>query len=109
MFSQRCLLLFCVVILFTACGGQRPSPKTAQSVSRSFFTSYGHKYKATPFAQKNIDKVEINQIEPVSYRVALVDAFVGFKDGHVGRTLVKMENKFPYGWRILSWEMLDYQ
>ena len=109
MFSYRCLILSCVVIFAAACGGQRPSPKTAQAVSQSFFKTYGNKYKTTPFAQKNIEKIEINQIEPVSYRVALVDAFVGFKDGHIGRTLVKMENRFPYGWRVLSWEMLDYQ
>ena len=102
--------LFCVFILTTvSCGGRLPDAKTAQSVSTGYFQSYGKKYASTTFGQKNVEMVKINSIEEVSRNIALADTIIHFFNGHVGRALVKMEKKFPGGWRVVSWEMLQYR
>lgn len=94
---------------FVSCSASLPSAKTAQSVATSYFQSYGNKYKTSPFAGKNLAKVAINQIEPVSDKHVQVDALTNFKDGRTSRVLIKMENKLPGGWRVESWEFLDGQ
>ncbi len=101
------VLMFCFVAI--SCGGRVPSPKTAQSVSTSYFKSYGRKYPSTYFGHKNVDIVKINSVEEISHNIALVDAIVKLVDGHAGRALVKMQKKFPGGWRVVSWEMLQYR
>lgn len=100
------LTLACLIFIFTnACATDRPRAKTAQSVTRSYLKHYGRKHKAAPF-YRNVDRVNINAIEPVSHRVAHTDAIVHLKDGQVARVLLKMENKFPQGWKVQSWEVL---
>jgi hypothetical protein len=99
-------LLLCGVI---ACGGRTPSPKTARSAAIGYFKGYGNKYPATPFGSKNLENVTINHIEEISYKLALIESYINFRDGHMGRSLLRMERKFPGGWRLVSWEMLDYR
>lgn len=102
--------VFCLVILFVSCGGGRtPSPKTARSSAISYFKRYGGKYKTTPFASKNVSNVTINSVEETSRNYAFVDAIVEFVDGHAARVLVRMNKRFPSGWKVTSWEMLGYQ
>lgn len=95
-----------LLITTVACSSRRPQPKTAQAVAHSYFNKYGREYKNTPFANKNVDRVTINEIEEVSYRLINTDAIVHFKDGQSERVILKMENKFPGGWRVISWEVL---
>jgi hypothetical protein len=101
--------LFCLLVSTLACGGRTPSPKTAQSVAASYFKSYGKKYPSTYFGSKNVENVAINSVEEISYRKALVDTIVRLVDGHAARALVKMEQKFPKGWYVKSWELLQYR
>lgn len=103
--------LVCVLalFLFISCAARTPSAKTAQSVAKSYFKSYGHKYPDSEFGHKGCRDVTINQIEEISYRFALVDSMVDFTDGKQGRALLRMQNKFPGGWRVVSWEMLGYR
>ncbi|MBF0105756.1 MAG: hypothetical protein HQM16_10570 [Deltaproteobacteria bacterium] len=103
------LSVLVIVSLCTACAARLPNPKTARGVSMSFFKKYGRKYPTTPFGQKNLDNVTINNIEEISYKFALADTIVTFVDGHAGRALIRMENRFPGGWRVISWEMLGYK
>jgi hypothetical protein len=106
-------LFFGLILVFTlttvSCGGRVPDAKTAQSVSTRYFSAYGKKYPETTFGQKNVEMVKINTIEEISHNTALADTIVHFFNGHVGRALVKMEKKFPGGWRVVSWEMLQYR
>lgn len=106
-FSLVLSLLVC--FLLVACAGRTPTPKTAQSVAKSYFKAYAHKYPASEFGHKSLTDVTINQIEEISYRFALVDSMVDFTDGKQGRALLRMQNKFPRGWRVVSWEMLGYR
>ena len=100
------LILFSITL--SACGGARiPSPKTAQSVSRSYFKKYGAKFPASQFSRHNIETVTINGVQEISYHFALVDTIVTFADGHAARTLLKLEKKFPQGWKVQSWEILQ--
>ena len=108
-FIRLLVILLAVASFLSACGDRVPKPKTARSVSMSYFKKYGRQYKGTPFAHKNIDNVTINSIEEISFKFALVDTIITFVDGHAGRALVRMERKFPSGWRVISWEMLGYK
>jgi hypothetical protein len=105
---KRFRLSLCLSILglFVSCSGSLPSAKTAQSVATSYFKSYGNQYKTSPFAGKNLSRVAINQIEPISNKHVQVDALTNFKDGRTSRVLIKMENKLPGGWRVESWEFV---
>ena len=103
-------IFFLVTLTFTiSCSGRVPSPKTAQSVAKKYFHSYGKKYANTYFGAKNVSNVVINAVEEVSHKTAMVDSIVHLVDGHVARTLLKMERKFPKGWHVVSWEMLQYR
>lgn len=107
---KYCVLILVLGSFLVSCGGRRtPSPKTARSAAISYFKKYGRKYKSTPFANKNVDNVTINGIEEISYKLAFVDTIVTFVDGHAARTLVRMQKKFPNGWTVVSWEMLQYK
>lgn len=96
-----------ILLAFSACNSRVPSPKTAQSVAEGYYKRYGSKYKTSPFAHKNLERVTINQIEEISYRNVQVDAFANYKSGQTQRVLIKMENKLPGGWRVDSWEFLE--
>lgn len=106
--SRTCFLLI-FSLGFVACAGRVPTAKTAQRVATSYFNKYGHKYRETAFAKGHIDRVSINGIEEVSYKIVYVDTLLKMKSGDTTRTLVKMENHFPGGWRVLSWEVLETQ
>lgn len=104
------VLAMCLVFSLVACGGGRtPNPKTARSSAISYFKRYGGKYKSTPFGGKNVSNVTINSVEETSRNYAFVDAIVEFVDGHAARVLVRMNKRFPSGWKVTSWEMLGYQ
>lgn len=104
------LLSLILILVCVACSGARiPTAKTAQSVSHSYFKKYGGKYSTSDFSKHNFQNVTINHIEEISYKIALVDTIVTFVDGHAARTLLKMEKKFPKGWTVKSWEVLEYR
>lgn len=98
-----------ICFLFVACSSRMPSPKTARSAAMSYFKRYGRKYPHTQFGNKNVSNVNINAIEEISYKFALVDTIITFNDGHAARALARMESRFPGGWRVISWEMITYQ
>lgn len=102
-------IILAFMVTLSACGGRVPTPKTAQNASLRYFKGYGRQFVATPFGSKNLSSVSIHQIEEVSYKIALADVALGFVDGHSGRALVTLQNKFPGGWRVISWEMLEYR
>ena len=106
LFRNAFLFALCLT-LFAACSARTPSAKTAQRVTKSYFQRYGKKFKDTPFAKGNIDHISINGIEEVSYKNVYVDADVALKSAGSARTLLRMENHFPGGWRVLSWEVLN--
>lgn len=90
-----------------ACAGRTPGPKTAQSISRSFFKHYGNKYDESAFGHKNVDNVVLNAIEEINHNAVYTDAVVTLKGGAPVRVLLKMERHFPTGWRVASWETLS--
>lgn len=104
-FRATLLLILCSLSL-AACGGRVPSPKTAQSKTRSYFRHYGNKYEQSVFGRKNVGDVTINSIEEISRNAAYTDAIVSLRDGGAARVLLKMEKHFPRGWKIMSWELL---
>ena len=73
----------------------------------SYFKKYGAKFPASQFSRHNIETVTINGVQEISYHFALVDTIVTFADGHAARTLLKLEKKFPQGWKVQSWEILQ--
>lgn len=91
----------------TACGGRIPSARSAQSMSQSFFKSYGKKYKTSLFGQNKIRKVEINRVEELSRFLAGIDAVVNLDNGQSARVLLTAKKTPPIGWDIQSWEMLE--
>ena len=104
------IILLCLFICSTvACGGSRPSSKSAQKIARSHFKSYGKQFNNTPFANSNVDSITVNAIEPVSNKVVNTDTIIHFSDGRLARTLLRMEHRFPTGWRVTSWEVLGAQ
>ena len=103
------LIAIVVLFSFVACSSRVPSPRSARGASMSYFKKYGRKYDNTQFGNKNVDNVTINAIEEIQNKVALVDAVVTFMDGHAARVLVRMQNKFPQGWKVQSWEMAGYR
>lgn len=102
-------IFLALLFLFTACSGRMPSAKTTQSITTSYFKKYGRKYPSTYFGIKNVNRVTINSVEEVSYKHALADTLVHLVSGRTVRALVTMENKFPGGWRVTSWEIAGYQ
>jgi len=106
---QLFVILILIIGLMTSCAGRVPTAKQARSASLSYFKKYGRKYNETPFGHKNISNVTINGVEEVSYKFALADTIITFVDGHAGRALVKLENKFPGGWKVISWELIGYR
>lgn len=102
------LLALIFIAVFTNCSGDRPHPKTARAKAKSFLKSYGRKYETTAF-YKNVSDVEINAIEPVSHRIVNTDTIVHFGSGEVARGIFKMENKFPRGWKVISWEIVGLE
>lgn len=109
MFLKRFSIFLLVILCVSSCGARLPGPKTARSSALSYFKSYGSKYGTTPFGHKNVSNVTINTIEEISYQFAFVDAIVEFVDGHAARVLIRMNKRFPLGWKVNSWEMLGYQ
>lgn len=110
MISFKFLFVILPLLFFiVACSGREPTPRTARSASLSYFKKYGRKYEGTQFSNKNVSNVTINSIEEISFKFALVDTIIAFVDGHSARALVRMENKFPQGWTVVSWEMLGYR
>ena len=99
-------LLTCFLLpSFSVLAARLPSAKTAQTVTRKFLDKYGQKYPATVFGQHNLSQVQINSIQEISYHIVYVDTALTFKNGKYGRALVKLNNKFPKGWRVISWEL----
>lgn len=86
-----------------------PSAKKVQSITQKFFKSYGKKYPSTPYGIENVDQVQINKIYEVSYKIVFADVILNFKDGRIGRAIMKMQNKFPKGWHVISWEIVGIQ
>jgi RecB family exonuclease len=86
-----------------------PEPKQIQTLTQKFFNRYGKTYPETVFGQHNLNKVQINSVREISYHVAYADLVLLFKDGKMGRSLVKITKKFPKGWRVTSWEILQLQ
>lgn len=86
-----------------------PSPKQIQTVTQKFFNRYGRRYPDTVFGQRNLNTVQINSVREVSRNVAYADLVLQFKDGKFGRSLVKITKKFPKGWHVTSWEILQLQ
>jgi len=98
------IAVFISLFLVVSCGGRVPSAKTAQSVSRSYFKNYGKKYQSSDFGYGNVQNVTINGVEEISHKFALVDTSIDFLDGKRGRALLRLERKFPQGWKVVSWE-----
>lgn len=90
-----------------ACGGRVPTAKSAQSITRNYFSHYGSRYKKSIFGTNKVKRVEVNRIEDLSLHLAEIEAFVTLKDGTMTRVLLNVKNNPPFGWSVLSWEMLD--
>ncbi|HLD44104.1 MAG TPA: hypothetical protein VJC18_01610 [bacterium] len=106
--KQKWIMIVAVLLVLSfavSCAGRTPTAKSAQSIGTHYFQSYGKKFPFSDFGHKNIDRVMINGVEEVSFRMALVDAVVQHVDGHASHVLMKMEKKFPGGWCVISWEM----
>ncbi len=54
-----------------------------------------------------VKHVEVNRIEDLSLHLADIEAFVTLKDGTMTRVLLTVKNNPPFGWSVISWEMLD--
>lgn len=105
--TQLKLAIILIFMIFSvSCGGRVPSAKSAQHTAKSHFKSYGRKYDASLYRKDNFRAVQINQVQELSYKRALVDALVSFKSGEKARVLLTMENKFPKGWHVVSWEQV---
>lgn len=103
---KKTFIVFCAVLFLSACGGRVPTAKTAQSTAKTHFKKYGRQYANTSYNRDNFRSVQINQIQELSYKKVLVDALVSFKNGERARVLLTMDNKFPRGWRVISWEQV---
>lgn len=107
---KKTLLTFSIILLiasFAACGARIPSPKSAHSLTKSHFKSYGRKYKDTIFGKSKIREIDINRIEDQSRHIASIEAFLSFENGQLARVLVTAKKRPPFGWSVSSWEMLD--
>ncbi len=100
------IVLTALSLTLSSCGSRLPSPKSAQSITRGFFKSYGHKYKTSLFGNQKVSRIEINTIQEQSRNLAEVDAFLGFNTGESTRVLMTLKKRPPFGWTVLSWEML---
>ena len=107
---RKTILTFLMISLVlgpaVGCSARRPKPKRAQSVAMSHFKSYGKKFQTSIFAYSAVNSITINGISEVSYRVVNVDAILHFKDGKMGRAFLRLENDFPKGWQVTSWELV---
>lgn len=105
------IIAFALVLLLSAplasCGGRVPSAHTAHSMTAGFFKKYGKKYKDSLFGRIPVNKVEIYRIKEQSRHLAEVEAFVNFSDGEMARVLVTTKKKPPFGWYVISWEMVE--
>lgn len=102
----RALILGLLVSL-VACGGRIPEPKTAHSLTESYFKRYSKKYPQSPLGVSPAQKVEINQVHEYSLNHVQTEAFLNLKDGTILRVLMNMKKTPPFGWAITSWEVLD--
>ncbi len=103
------LPLFVLLLIFsttTACSQRRPRPESAKSAIKSYFKSYGKKYKESDFGEHKLDEIEVSEIIELQHGMALVEAYVSLSDGDivykVGATLLKK----TLFWRVISWENL---
>lgn len=111
-FGKKWLILVMIALLpfaGAACSGKKPSPKTAQSTTLSFFKHYGKRYKDSSFGKSPVTNVTINGVRQVSYNHAEVDAFLALTNGEIARTLITMKNRPPLGWAITSWELIAFR
>lgn len=97
-----------LVFSLSACGSRMPSPQSSQSITRGFFKSYGHKYKTSLFGSQKVTRIEINSIQEQARNLAEVDALLGFNTGESTRVLMTLKKRPPFGWRVVSWEMLPF-
>lgn len=100
-------LILTLIPLISCAGSRVPSTKTAHNVTKSFFKRYGKKYKDSLFGRIPIEKIEINRVQEQSLHHAEVEAFLNLKGGEVARVLITAKNTPPFGWSVLSWEMVD--
>ncbi|MCP5464091.1 MAG: hypothetical protein H7A33_03605 [Deltaproteobacteria bacterium] len=102
-------MMACLGVLLMSCSARMPKPAKAQSVAVNHFKRYGKKYPTSIYGSGNVKSLVINQMEESKYKMVMVDTILTFHDGHAARALIKMENKFPTGWRVISWETLGYK
>lgn len=96
-----------ILISPLAHAGRVPSAKTASDLTRSFFNSYGKKYKSSFFGKSEVEKTEINIVREQSRHVADIEAVVYLKSGSMAHVLLTAKSDPPLGWSISSWEMLE--
>jgi len=105
------LLLFSILAFsffsLTACGARIPSAKAAHSLTRSYFKSYGKRYKESIFGQSKVQQVEVHRVSEQSLHVAEIEAFLQLEDGQLARILITARSTPPFGWNVASWEMID--
>lgn len=103
------LLVFVISgsLVMPACAGRSPSVKSAHSMTSHFFKSYGKKYKNSFLGKNKLTRVEVNQVQEQARNLAAVDAFLSLDDGQSARVFLMVKNTPPFGWRVISWELLD--
>ncbi|MDO8520337.1 MAG: hypothetical protein Q7T11_09300, partial [Deltaproteobacteria bacterium] len=95
-----------VFLILAACGGGRiPTPKSAHSITQSFFKKYGKKYKTSVYGQ-GLKGVEIQGIREQSRNQADVEAYVTTSGGEKTHVLMTFKKAPPLGWKVQTWENL---
>lgn len=101
------LLLIVPLLVATLAGCTRqPSEKTMAAKTRSYFRSYGRKYKATPFGLSKADQVRVEASREWHKGLVEGDLAVTHKDGSTSRVRCMFLRDDPFGWKIVSWENL---
>lgn len=101
------LLIFQLGWAIPAYAGRVPSVKTAVSLSKSYFKHYGKKYKESFLGQNAVQQIEIHQIFEQSRHYATIEAVLTLHTGQKAHVLLTSRKNPPFGWSIVSWELIE--
>lgn len=101
------LSLLLSLSLVLACGSRVPKDVKTAKLSRSYFKKYGKKYPETMFHQNSVAAVDIQKTQELQKDVATSFVVLELAKGEKVPILLTMIRKFPLGWRITGWEILQ--
>lgn len=97
------LALLCLVPVGCA---RQPSDSTMSRMSKSYFNSYGRKYKTTGFGLSKIASTKVEETHEWHKGLVEAELTLTHRDASTSHVRCMFQRNDPFGWKIVSWENL---